>query len=205
MSGTGRPGMSPPRSWSSWGSPGPARPPWAPCWQRHGRALRRGRRLPPAREHRQDDGRHPAGRRRPRAVARRHRRLGARTRRTRRGGQLLRAQARLPGPAPRGRPRTSSSSTSPATGRSSRSAWSSAGTTSCPPPARLAVRDAGAAAAGRAGGGRLRTGGPGTVTERALAALRGGRPLPAAPVGPPGTLPVPARSRRPRHAPPPSP
>ena len=83
------------------------------------RSVRRGRRLPPAGQHRQDVGRDPAGRRRPAGLAGRHRRVGARPGRARRGGQQFGAQARATATGCGPRRPASSSCTSPATARSS--------------------------------------------------------------------------------------
>ena len=97
----------------------------------------------------------------------------ARPGRARRGGQLLRAQARVPRPAAAGRARTSSSCTSPATARSSR--------TGCPhrkghfmPTALLDSQFATLQPleADEAGVVVDVSGAPEEITERAVAALR---------------------------------
>ena len=97
------------------------------------RSVRRGRRLPPAGQHRQDVGRHPADDddRRPwlDAIGA----LGARPGRARRGGQLLGAKRVVPRPAA-GRARPAwSSCTWPATARSSRTGCRTGRGTSCRP------------------------------------------------------------------------
>ena len=98
------------------------------------RPLRGRRRLPPRGQHRQDVGRHPARRRRPRALARGHRRLAGRARRHRRSRQLLGPQA-LPTATSSARPLPRrSTSTCTATATCSPPASPADRGTSCPPP-----------------------------------------------------------------------